>query len=58
MALMTAATDQTSLSQLYLAYYGKKYGFAMPEPNAVPRNSGDLPAEPPGKVVVKDKDAL
>lgn len=31
MALMAAATDRTTLSQLYLAYYAKKYGLALPE---------------------------
>src|SRR5271165_1233473 len=57
MALMATATDRTSLSQLYLAYYGKKYGLAMPETNVAPSNSEGPPPGPPGKVV-KDKDAL
>ena len=56
MALMAAATDRTSLSQLYLAYYAKKYGLAMPETNVAPGNS-ESPPRPPGKVV-KEKDAL
>jgi hypothetical protein len=57
MALMTAATDRTSLSQLYLAYYGKKYGLAMPEVKALPGNGAGPTREPLGKAV-KDKDAL
>jgi hypothetical protein len=57
MALMTAATDRTSLSQLYLAYYGKKYGLAFPETNVVPRGGDEPSRGSPGKAV-KDKEAL
>lgn len=54
MALMAAATDRTALSQLGMAYYAKKYGFAMPTgAGAV----GGAPGGISGKVV-KDKDAL
>jgi hypothetical protein len=56
MALMAVATDQTALSQLYLAYYAKKYGLAMPQ-TSVPGTGESPPAGPLGKVV-KDKDAL
>ncbi len=56
MALMAAATDRTTLSQLYLAYYAKKYGLALPESN-IPSNSMGPPPAPLGKVV-RDKDAL
>lgn len=56
MALMAAATDRTTLSQLYLAYYTKKYGLALPESN-IPGNSVRPPPAPLGKVV-RDKDAL
>ncbi|MGO9741643.1 MAG: hypothetical protein ACLPN5_09065 [Roseiarcus sp.] len=56
MAMVTAATDQASLSQLYLAYYARKYGLALPDGNVSGASEG--PARgPPGKVV-KDKDAL
>ena len=56
MALVAVATDRTSLSQLYLAYYTKKYELAIPE-TSDPSAEGRAPPGAPGKVV-KDKDAL
>jgi len=56
MALMVAATDRTALSQLYLAYYAKKYALVIPQTSVPSTGEGPLPG-PPGKVV-KDKDAL
>jgi hypothetical protein len=54
MALMSVATEQVTLAQLYLAYYSAKYdlpsvGAYVPHSVAVPRNPGN---------VVPDKEAL
>jgi Na+-transporting NADH:ubiquinone oxidoreductase subunit NqrC len=55
MALMTAETDQLSVSQLRLKFYSAKHGIPMPFPS-LPEKS-KTPAEPPGKIV-KDREAL
>ncbi len=53
MSLMTAATDEMTISQLRLKFYSAKYGLL-----GLPGISGaEKPALPPGKVV-QDKEAL
>ena len=54
MALMAAATDRTTLSQLCMIYYARKYGLAIPASAGAPR---EAPRGTNGKVV-NDKDAL
>ncbi len=56
MALMTAATDRLNIAQLSLAYYGAKYGLALPVEVRTGRT--DVPVHSSPGTVVKDKDAL
>jgi hypothetical protein len=56
MSLMAVATDNLTVAQLYLAYFGAKYGMALPIP-AQQGAAGTAEKPAPG-VIVKDKDAL
>ncbi len=55
MALMAAAVDRLALSQLYMAYYGKKYGIPYPDASILNKSEGQ--PHPLG-TPAKDKDAL
>jgi hypothetical protein len=56
MSLMAVATDHLTVAQLSLAYFGAKYGMALPIPaqDGAPGTS----AQPAPGVIVKDKDAF
>jgi hypothetical protein len=56
MSLMAVATDHLTVAQLNLAYFGAKYGMALPI--LAQRGAPGTPEKPAPGVIVRDKDAL